>query len=231
MSGSSKPPAPLLLRRAGVVGLLRRNFLAGLVVVAPIGITVWLIWTLTGWMDSWVLPMIPMRWRPEQYIGIPLRGVGVIFFLLFTVLIGWAARGWVGRTFLRTGEQIVARLPVVRSIYGALKQIAETVLTQDETRFDQACMIEFPRKGLWRVGFVAGPAKGELPRQIGSDLIAVFVPNTPNATTGFLVYTDPADVRMLKMSIEDAAKIVISAGLVYPTMPDPSSSSRRSTVS
>lgn len=211
------PAPPLPPRRPGLLGMLRSNFLAGLVVVAPIGITVWLIWTLTGWMDSWVLPMIPLRWRPEQYIGINLRGVGVVFFLFFTVLIGWVAKGWVGRVLLRTGERIVARMPVVRSIYGALKQIAETILSQDEARFDRACLIEYPRRGLWAVGFVAGPAKGELPARAATDLLAVFVPTTPNPTSGFLIYAAASEVTLLDMSVEDAAKLVISAGLVHPS--------------
>ncbi|MBO9455933.1 DUF502 domain-containing protein [Paracoccus sp. R12_1] len=226
-------PTPLSLppRRPGLLARLRANFLAGLVVVAPIGITVWLIWTLTGWMDSWVLPLIPARWLPEQYIGINLRGVGVVFFLFFTVLIGWMAKGWVGRSLLRTGEQLVNRMPIVRSIYGALKQIAETILSQSEARFDRACLIEYPRKGLWAIGFVAGSAKGELPRVTGEDMLAVFVPTTPNPTSGFLIYAPAREVKILSMSVEDAAKLVISAGLVYPTMPEPRSNSDRSTVS
>ncbi|MDP5305678.1 DUF502 domain-containing protein [Paracoccus spongiarum] len=226
-------PGPMMPppRRRGLLAMMRSNFLAGLVVVAPIGITVWLIWTLTGWMDSWVLPMIPDRWLPERYVGINLRGVGVVVFLLFTVLIGWLAKGWVGRSLLRTGERIVARMPVVRSIYGALKQIAETILSQDEARFDRACLIEYPRKGLWGIGFVAGPAKGELVSRTGHDLLAVFVPTTPNPTSGFLIYAPASDVILLDMSVEDAAKLVISAGLVYPTTPEPSSNPGRSTLS
>lgn len=218
-------------RRPGLLGMLRSNFLAGLVVVAPIGITVWLIWTLTGWMDSWVLPMIPVRWRPENYVGIDLRGLGVVVFLVFTVLIGWMAKGWVGRVLLRTGENIVNRMPIIRSVYGALKQIAETILSQSEARFDRSCLIEYPRKGLWAVGFVAGPAKGELLGHVSDDLIAVFVPTTPNPTSGFLIYVPESEVKILDMSVEDAAKLVISAGLVYPTMPEPLKSSARSTVS
>lgn len=203
-------------RRPGLLARLRSNFLAGLVVVAPIGITVWLIWTLTGWMDSWVLPMIPHAWRPEQYIGINLRGVGVVVFLLFTVLIGWMAKGLLGRSLLRTGEYIVGRVPVIRSVYGGLKQIVETILSQSEARFERTCLIEYPRKGLWGLGFVAGPAKGELLERTSDDLIAVFVPTTPNPTSGFLIYVAERDVVYLDMSIEDAAKLVISAGLVYP---------------
>ena len=107
-------------------------------------------------------------------------------------------------------------MPIVRSVYGAVKQIAETILSQDEARFDRACMIEYPRKGLWALGFVAGPAKGELVSRTADDLIAVFVPTTPNPTSGFLIYVPASDVTILSMSVEDAAKLIISAGLVYP---------------
>lgn len=224
-------PLPIPPRRPGLLALLRSNFLAGLVVVAPIGITVWLIWTLTGWMDSWVLPMIPTPWRPEHYIGINLRGVGVVFFLFFTVLIGWLVKGWFGRSLLRTGEYLVGRTPIVRSVYGTLKQIAETILSQTEARFDRACLIEYPRKGLWGIGFVAGPAQGELPEKTTEDLVAVFVPTTPNPTSGFLIYAPASDVIYLDMSVEDAAKLIISAGLVYPTTPAPANNSSKSTVS
>ena len=221
-------------RKPGPLAALRSSFLAGLVVIAPIGITVWLVWTLTGWMDSWVLPMIPLRWRPEQWIGIPLRGVGVVVFLLVTILIGWAAKGWFGRSLIRTGERIVDRMPIVRSVYGGVKQIAETILSQNEARFDRACLVEYPRKGLWGIGFVAGPAKGELATVVDRPMLAVFLPTTPNPTSGFLLYVPAEDVHVLDMSIEDAAKLIISAGLVYPSgqIPkDQENSDGRSTVS
>lgn len=226
-----RDPNPLTPRRPGLLAMLRSNFLAGLVVIAPIGITVWLIWTLTGWMDSWVLPLIPACWRPEHYIGIDLRGLGVLVFLLFTVLIGWLAKGWTGRSLLRLGERIVARMPIIRSVYSALKQIAETILSQSEARFDRACLIEYPRRGLWAIGFVAGPAKGELLDHVTGDLLAVFVPTTPNPTSGFLIYVPRDELTLLEMSVEDAAKLVVSAGLVYPTMPESPSNSGSATES
>ncbi|MDO5614218.1 MAG: DUF502 domain-containing protein [Paracoccus sp. (in: a-proteobacteria)] len=213
------PLAPPPAARRGVLAALRSSFLAGLIVVAPIGITVWLIWTLTGWIDGWVLPLVPNRWRPEHYIGIPLRGVGVVLFLAFTVLIGWLAKGWAGRNLIRTGERIVDRMPIVRSVYGGLKQIAETILSQSEARFDRACLIEYPRKEVWALAFVTGPAKGEIAALNDQPMLAVFMPTTPNPTTGFLLYVPASDVILLDMSIEDAAKLIISAGLVYPTPP------------
>lgn len=203
-------------RKRGPFAALRASFLTGLVVIAPVGVTLWLIWTIIGWIDGWVLPLVPHAWRPEQYIGINLRGFGVLIFLVFTVVIGWLAKGLIGRSLIRWGEGIVDRMPIVRTIYGGLKQIVETILSQGDAKFDRACMIEYPRKGMWGIGFVSGNAKGELAERGGQPLLAVFLPTTPNPTSGFLLYLPESDVTILDMSVEDAAKLIISAGLVYP---------------
>ena len=211
---------PKLVRppRRTLVGSLRASFLTGLVVIAPLGLTVWLLWTFVGWVDSFVLPLVPSRLRPEQYIGINLRGVGVIFFLLFTVFVGWFAKGFIGRSVIRWAEGLVNRTPIVRSVYGGLKQIAETVFAQTETSFDKACLVEYPRKGLWAIAFISTSAKGEIDASVSSndDLLSLFLPTTPNPTSGFLLFVPRRDVIELEMSVEDAAKLVISAGLVYP---------------
>ncbi len=201
---------------------LRTNFLTGLVVIAPIGLTIWLIWSVAGWVDSLVLPWVPSQFRPEHYIGINLRGAGVIIFLFFTVVVGWMAKGIIGRSFLAWGEGLVDRTPVVRSIYNALKQIAETVFSQAETSFDTACLVEYPRKGIWAIAFISTTAKGEIQGSIPRDdqLMSVFLPTTPNPTSGFLLFVPKADVIELSMTVEDAAKLVISAGLVYPNGKD-----------
>ncbi|MEM8555808.1 MAG: DUF502 domain-containing protein [Pseudomonadota bacterium] len=211
-------------RRPGLLANLRSSFLTGLVVIAPIGLTVYLIWTVVGWVDGFVLPLVPSRFNPEQYIGINLRGVGVIFLLLFTILVGWIAKGLIGRSLINAAEELVGQMPVVRSIYAGLKQIAETVFAQQETSFDKACLIEYPRKGIWAIGFISTSAKGEISRKGGDnddDLVSVFVPTTPNPTSGFLLFFPRKDVQELDMSVEDAAKLVISAGLVYPNDKDP----------
>lgn len=201
---------------------LRNNFLAGVVIIAPIGLTVWLIWTVVGWIDGWVLPFVPDTLLPEQYIGINLRGVGVVFFLIFTVLVGWVAKGLIGRSFIRWGESLVSRMPVVRSIYNAVKQIAETVFAQSDTSFDKACMIQHPREGVWAIAFISTTAKGEVDRKLPPDeeIVTVFMPTTPNPTSGFLLFLPRSDVIELDMTVEDAAKLVISAGLVYPPEPE-----------
>ncbi|GAW35044.1 hypothetical protein RA2_02103 [Roseovarius sp. A-2] len=209
---------PIAPKKSARFGGLRTSFLTGLVVIAPVGLTIWLMWTLIGWVDGFVLPLIPDRYQPEQYIGINLRGLGVVIFLIFTVLVGWVAKGLIGRSLIRFAESLVNRMPVVRSIYSGVKQMAETVFAQTESSFEKACLIQYPRKDIWAIGFISTEAKGEVnaKAQTGSDLLSVFVPTTPNPTSGFLLFFPREDVIELDMSIEDAAKLVISAGLVYP---------------
>lgn len=219
----------------GLLAAFRSNFLTGLVVVLPIGLTIWLIWKVIGWIDSWVLPLIPRAFHPDsllshyfgptiqQWFGpdtvVSIRGLGVIIFLVFTVSVGWIAKGLIGRQMIAFGEGLVDRMPIVRSVYNGLKQIAETVFSQSEAKFDRACLVEYPRKGMWGVGFVSTSAKGEVAEKIpAEDILTVFVATTPNPTSGFLLYVPRSDVIMLdRISIEDAAKLIISAGLVYPS--------------
>ena len=205
---------------------LRTSFLTGIVVIAPVALTLWLIWSVIGWFDGFVLPFVPDAYRPEQILNtifgydlkLNIRGVGVVVFLIFATLVGWLAKGLIGRSFIRYAENLVNRMPVVRSFYSGIKQIAETVFAQQERSFEKACMIEYPRKGIWAIGFISTTAKGEIAEQNSSigPMVSVFVPTTPNPTSGFLLFFPKADIIELDMSIEDAAKLVISAGLVYP---------------
>lgn len=220
---------------------LRASFLTGLIVVFPVTITFWLIWSFIGWVDSFVLPFVPDFYQPDyivrRLIGdsnydlligpdteINIRGVGVVFFLLFTVFVGWIAKGLIGRSMISWAESLVDRMPVVRSIYNGVKQIAETVFNQADRSFETACLIEYPRRGMWAIGFVSTTAKGEIAAaaSTGDELLSVFVPTTPNPTSGFLLFFPKQDVIELEMTVEDAAKLVISAGLVYPNPQDPS---------
>ena len=217
------------LPRRTILGSLRNNFIAGLVVIAPIGLTLWLIWTVVGWVDSFVWPFVPNAYHPEELVNrilgregvdrvtVNVRGIGVVIFLVFTMTIGWIGKGLLGRSFLRFGEGLVARMPVVRSIYNGVKQIAETIFAQTEASFDKACLIEYPRKGIWAIGFISTSTKGELVDKVGiGQMTSVFLPTTPNPTSGFLLFFPTKDIIELEMSVEDAAKLVISAGLVYP---------------
>ena len=217
------PPAP---RRKSFFSGLRNSFLTGVVVIAPVGLTVWLIWSVIGWVDGVVLPFVPSRYQPENILNtflgldiqLQLRGLGVVFFLIFTTFVGWLAKGLLGRSLIRSAERFVNRMPVVRSIYSGVKQIAETVFSQADRSFEKACIVQYPRKGIWAVGFISTSAKGEIRARVNDaqNLLSVFVPTTPNPTSGFLLFFPAEDVIQLDMSIEDAAKLVISAGLVYP---------------
>ena len=219
-------------RRPRRFARFRANFLTGLVVIAPIGLTLWLIWTVVGWIDGFVLPLVPDAYQPDIFLQrsfgiedapINIRGVGVVVFLLFTALVGWMAKGLLGRSLLAYAESLVDRMPIVRSIYNGAKQIAETVFAQSEASFEKACLIEYPRRGIWAVAFISTPARGEVQAKASEDdLVGVFVPTTPNPTSGFLLFFPQKDVIELDMSVEDAAKLVISAGLVYPNRKDPS---------
>jgi uncharacterized membrane protein len=230
-------PKPLPKQRhwlvTRILSALRNNFFAGVVVIAPIGLTIWLIWTFAGWVDSVVMPFVPNYWHPESivnrflgherdnpdWIEVNIRGVGVVFFLFFTILIGWIAKGLVGRSLLRSGEDIVGRVPVIRSIYNAVKQISETVFNSSDARFERACLVEFPRKGMWSLAFISAAPRGEIRQRLqvdGEEIVGLFRPITPNATTGYLLYVPRSEIIELDMTLEDAAKLVISAGLVYP---------------
>ncbi len=209
--------------RPGILARMRGNFLAGLIVVVPMALTGWLVWTVTGWIDGWVLPLVPDRYEPKQYIGIELRGLGVVIFLLFTVVVGWLAKGLLGRSLVAFGERLVNRTPVVRSIYGGAKQIVETALSQTEQSFQRAVLVQYPRTGIWAIAFVSTEAKGEVRDKApdGLRIQSVFLPTTPNPTSGFLLFVPEKDLITLDMSVEDAAKLVISAGLVYPNSKNP----------
>ncbi|MGR3495303.1 DUF502 domain-containing protein [Citreimonas sp.] len=216
---------------------LRASFLTGVVVIAPVGLTLWLIWAVIGWVDGVVLPFVPDAYQPEglinrwlgntnpaseDWIAINVRGVGVIVFLVFTLIVGWIAKGLIGRSLIRAAEGLVDRTPVVRSIYSGIKQIAETVFAQSERSFEKACLVEYPRKGVWALGFVSTDTRGEIAERAsgGSAMLSIFIPTTPNPTSGFLLFFPAEQVVELDMTIEDAAKLVISAGLVYPTAPE-----------
>ncbi|WP_415402783.1 DUF502 domain-containing protein [Tateyamaria sp. SN3-11] len=241
------PFDPETPRRPGLFARLRASFLTGLVVIAPVGLTIWLIWTVIGWIDGFVWPLVPTAWQPDalvnywlnnprfvdvngnivpnpEWVRVNVRGVGVIVFLLFTIFVGWVAKGYIGRSMIRYAESLVERTPVVRSIYSGIKQISETVFAQSERSFEKACLIEYPRKGIWAIGFISTTAKGEVSQRAGNTgtLLSIFVPTTPNPTSGFLLFFPAEDVMELDMSVEDAAKLVISAGLVYPNGKDPS---------
>ncbi|NGM47060.1 DUF502 domain-containing protein [Rhodobacter sp. SGA-6-6] len=221
---------PLHPRRGFLAGL-RASFLTGLVVVLPVGLTIYVVWAVIGWIDGWILPLIPSYYQPDAIIRrwfgpdyeFPVRGVGVLVFLVFTIFMGWVAKGLIGRSLIRRGEDLVDRMPVVRSIYGAIKQVAETFFNKKEQSFDKVVLVEFPRAGSWALGFVSTRPKGELAERLaamGAEMSAVFVGLTP-FTSGMLLFVPTRDLVELDMGVDDAAKLIVSGGLVYPLPKEP----------
>lgn len=224
----SSTPRP---HRRGILAGLRASFLTGLVVVGPAVLTIWLIKTVVVFFDSRITPLIPLRLIPPQLANIDLPGVGVVIFLAFTLIVGWLAKGYLGRSLIGWSENIVARMPVIRSVYNGLKQIAETVFASGNTSFQTACLVEYPRRGLWAMAFISTDARGEVAAKLADKngdkngdkgkMVSVFLPTTPNPTSGFLLFVPEEDITPLDMSVEDAAKLVISAGLVAPDPENP----------
>lgn len=210
------PETPDRPSRLGILSRLRNYFLTGLVVAAPVTITVLLIMWFVDFVDAWFTPMIPARYRPEQYLDVTIPGVGVLLAVLLLTLLGALTANLFGRTLVSYGERLVGRMPLVRNIYGALKQIFETVLSQSQNSFREVALIEYPRRGVYSIAFVTTAAKGEIQARADAEMVSVFLPTTPNPTSGFLLFVPRSDVIPLKMSVEDAAKMVISAGLVAP---------------
>ena len=198
---------------------IRNNFLTGLIICAPIAITIWLTLTFVHWADSWVKPFIPYQYNPENYITFAVPGLGLLVAVIVITLIGVLAKNFIGRTIVEWGENLLNRMPLVRSLYKGLKQIFETVLQEKSNSFKKVGMIEFPSPGIWSMVFIATDAKGEIAArfdQRGMEMVAVFVPPTPVPTAGFLVFVEKSKILELDMSTEDAAKLLISGGLVAP---------------
>ncbi len=216
----NKPPAEGQAPnpRLGMGARLRNYFLTGLIIAGPVGITIYLTWTLIEWIDGWVKPLIPATYNPDTYLPFAVPGIGLIFAGFCLVMLGFLTANIIGRTLVALSEQMLGRMPLVRNIYAGLKQIFETILSQKSQSFQNVGLIEYPRRGLWAVVFIATEARGEVDARIPREerLMSVFLPTTPNPTSGFLLFVPESDVTILDMSVEDAAKLVISAGLVTP---------------
>ncbi|MCP5088429.1 MAG: DUF502 domain-containing protein [Rhodobacteraceae bacterium] len=224
-----KPKKSRARPRSWLFSGLRGNFLTGLVIVLPIALTIWMVWAFIGFVDDRVLPLVPEAYKPSNQTG--WRGYGLIVFLVFTTIVGSVTKGIFGRQLLRYAESLVDRMPVVRSIYNGVKQIVETVLSQSNSSFDKACLVEYPRRGIWAIAFVSTSTKGELLDKAGEeDMLSVFLPTTPNPTSGFLLFLPRKDVMILDMDVEAAAKLVISAGLVMPPSKEEIAAGRAATA-
>lgn len=202
-------------RQTTLFGRVRAYFLAGIVVTAPISITIYLTYVFLTFIDAQVVKLIPDDWYRE-ISDTTLPGIGLAIALTFFVVIGWFATNFLGRFFIRLSEYVVDRMPIIRTLYGSIKQILETVMASQSQAFREAVMLEYPRKGIWSIGFVTGKTKGEVQSLTDEETVNVFVPTTPNPTSGFLLFVPKKDLKFLDMSVEEAVKLVISAGIITP---------------
>ncbi len=205
----------------GFFARVRAYFLTGVLVSAPLVITFGLAWWFIEFVDSKVMPLIPGHYNPVYYLpegyqeyGIP--GFGLLVILIFITVVGWFTTNFAGRALIKLYERILARIPAVRSIYGAVKQILETVLANQSNAFRQAVLLEYPRRGMWAIGFITGETKGEVQNLTEDTVINIFLPTTPNPTSGFLLFVPRRDIVILDMTVEEAIKMVMSGGIVTP---------------
>ncbi|ODR94272.1 hypothetical protein AUC69_03365 [Methyloceanibacter superfactus] len=197
---------------------LRGYFLTGLIIVGPVAITVYVVWWFINLVDGWVKPLIPQSYLPDNFLPFHIPGVGMIVGILALMLVGALAANLFGRTIVSYGEMMLDRMPVVRGVYRLLKQIFTTIFSSPALRSSAWGSSSFPGRGLYAVVFVSGEPPAEVKQKIGNGekLMTVFMPNAPNPTTGFVLFMPAKDVTVLDMSIDDGAKLVISAGLVAP---------------
>ncbi|MEM1379241.1 MAG: DUF502 domain-containing protein [Pseudomonadota bacterium] len=211
------------LPKAGPIAGLRNSFFAGIVLAAPLlittGVMYWLITGPLARVDGTVQSYIPDAWLPPKWADLYVPGFGILVTIILLILLGMFAKNVIGRWFIGLGERLLDSTPLVRNLYGFFKNVFEMALQQSEQSFKEVAMIEYPRPGLWTLCFVVTRTKGEplhTLSDIGDDMTNVFVPTTPNPTSGFLLFVPRSKLRMLTMSVEDGAKMIFSAGLVAP---------------
>lgn len=197
-------------------GKLRAYFFTGILVTAPVMITFFVAYKLIVFIDVSVNKVLPPQFKPDNFLPFTVPGLGIIILVVALILVGMFAAGFLGKFFLRLGEWIVYKMPFISSIYSVLKQIFETFLSNKSTAFKQVVLLEYPRKGIWILGFVSTDTDGEVKANLQTEMINVFIPTTPNPTSGFLIFVPKSDVIPLEMSVEDGIKFVISGGIVSP---------------
>ncbi|WP_427450840.1 DUF502 domain-containing protein [Litorimonas sp. WD9-15] len=193
---------------------LRNRFFTGVVVAIPIVTTLLVVSWVVQKVDNNVFKIIPDSLNPETYLGFAIPGLGLIISIILLFLLGIIASNFIGKSLIRSGESLLDRVPVVSPVYNALKQIVQTVAAQKDRAFRDVCLLEYPRKGVWALGFVTADLGGEAKRELGDNMVCVFVPTTPNPTSGFLLFLQKGDIKILDMTPEEGAKMIISGGMV-----------------
>lgn len=217
--------APLAMAEAAdpvvhqsVGGRIRTWFLTGVIVAGPVAITFWLIWSFVNWVDDLVRPFIPVMYRPETYLPVNVPGLGLIIAFISLTLLGFLTANLVGRTLVEAGEMLLERMPIVRPLYRGLKQVFETLFSKSGSSFRKVALVEFPAPGMWSLVFISTPPGADIEHRLPSEEehVSVFLPCTPNPTTGFFFYVPRSEVIELDIPVEDAAKLIMTAGMIQP---------------
>ena len=195
---------------------IRAYFFTGILVTAPVAITLYMAYKFIVWIDRLVNQILPPQYKFDEILPFTIPGIGLVVLVLALILVGMFAAGFLGKFFLRLGEWIVYKVPLISSIYSVLKQIFETFFSTKTQAFSKVVMLEYPRKGIWILGFVSSELRGEVKEKFAEEMLNVFIPTTPNPTSGFLIFVPKKDTIELDMKVEEGIKLVISGGLVEP---------------
>lgn len=216
--GNAPPEAP-----RGIVARFRNYFLTGLIVAGPVAITLYLTWWFVTWVDNLVRPFVPADYRPENYLPFGLPGAGLIIVVVALTLLGFLTANLIGRTLVDLGEKLLGRMPVVRAIYRGLKQVFETLFSSTGSSFRKVGLVEFPSPGMWSIVLISQVPSADIAERLPGEeeYISVFLPCAPNPTTGFFFYLPKSKIIEIEMSAEDAATLIMSAGVVQPGSGDP----------
>jgi uncharacterized membrane protein len=210
---ADKPP-----HHASLGARIRNYFLTGLVLVGPVFITGYLLWWFVNWVDDLVRPFIPVLYRPETYMPVRIPGTGLIIAFVTLTLLGFVTANIVGRKLVEFGDSLLHRMPIVRPIYRTMKQIFETIFSNSGSSFRKVGLVEFPAPGMWSLVFVSqSPSADVAARLPATEHVSVFLPCTPNPTTGFFFYLPRSDIIELDISVEAAMTVLMSAGMVQPS--------------
>ncbi len=197
---------------------MRKYLIAGLLVWLPLGVTVLVIKLLVELMDKTLL-LLPPVWRPDALLGFHLPGLGLVLSILVVFATGVVVANFLGHRLVAAWESLLSRIPLVRSIYTGVKQVAETVFSSSTQSFRKVLLVEYPRRGMWCLGFQTGTGLGEVQARTGGEVVAVFIPTTPNPTSGFVIMVPRTDIIELEMDIDEGLKMIISMGVVVPEWP------------
>ncbi len=197
---------------------MRKYFITGLLVLVPLVITLWVLNLIIGTLDQSLL-LLPPQWRPELLLGFNLPGVGTVLTLLIIFITGVVTRNFVGNRLVRLWELLLQRIPVVSSIYSSVKQVSDTLFSSSGNAFRKALLVQYPREGIWTIAFQTGVPGGDVKNHLAGDYVSVYVPTTPNPTSGFFLMLRREDTIELHMSVDEALKYIVSMGVVAPPAP------------